>query len=385
MKASQYQVQIHFSINNIKKTDWNNFLIEIKNPFYTWEWLLNLEKSKSVSKETGWQPLYFSINLNNEIVAIAPLFIKNHSFGEFIFDQSFAKLAEDLNLQYYPKIIGMSPYSPIEGYQFLYKKNSDKLELTELLISSIESFAIKNNILSCNFLYVDFEWSQYLQKLGYHEWINVRSEWESYGEKTFDEFLARFNSNQRKNIKKERKSIINQSINIEILKDENIDLKILEQMHKFYSEHCSKWGIWGSKYLTPNFFNSLIIEKEKLIIFSAKRKSSQHILAMSMCIKNENYLWGRYWGSNEELKNLHFELCYYQPIEWAISNGIKFFDPGAGGRHKRRRGFYAKETNSLHKWFNKNMDQIISKWLNQVNRQIKSEIDLENDSIPFVK
>ena len=86
MQASQYQVQIHFSINNIKKTDWNNFLIEIKNPFYTWEWLLNLEKSKSVSKETGWQPLYFSINLNNEIVAIAPLFIKNHSFGEFIFE-----------------------------------------------------------------------------------------------------------------------------------------------------------------------------------------------------------------------------------------------------------------------------------------------------------
>ena len=385
MKASQYQVQIHFSINNIKKKDWNNFLIEIQNPFYTWEWLLNLEQSKSVSKETGWQPLYFSINLNNEIVAIAPLFIKNHSFGEFIFDQSFAKLAEDLNLQYYPKIIGMSPYSPIEGYQFLYKKNSDKLELTELLISSIESFAIKNNILSCNFLYVDFEWSKYLQKLGYHEWINVRSEWESYGEKTFNEFLARFNSNQRKNIKKERKSIINQSINIEILKDENIDLKILEQMHRFYSEHCSKWGIWGSKYLTPNFFNSLIIEKEKLIIFSAKRKSSQHILAMSMCIKNENYLWGRYWGSNEELKNLHFELCYYKPIEWAISNGIKFFDPGAGGRHKRRRGFYAKKTKSLHKWFDKNMDQIISKWLNQVNRQIKSEIDLENDSIPFVK
>ena len=104
---------------------------------------------------------------------------------------------------------------------------------------------------------------------------------------------------------------------------------------------------------------------------------------MSMCVKNKNNLWGRYWGSQEEISNLHFELCYYQPIEWAIKNSILLFDPGAGGKHKRRRGFFAKKTISLHKWFDKNMENIIYPWLNEVNKQTKTEIEFENNSIPF--
>ena len=101
-----------------------------------------------------------------------------------------------------------------------------------------------------------------------------------------------------------------------------------------------------------------------------------------MCIRDRN-IWGRYWGSQEEVPNLHFELCYYQPIEWAIKNKIESFDPGAGGKHKRRRGFYAKGTKSFHKWFNKNMKNIITPWLNEVNLHTLKEIELENNSIPF--
>ena len=104
---------------------------------------------------------------------------------------------------------------------------------------------------------------------------------------------------------------------------------------------------------------------------------------MSMCIKNKNNLWGRYWGSQKDISNLHFELCYYQPIEWAINNSIHFFDPGAGGKHKRRRGFFAKSTISLHKWFDENMENIIYPWLNEVNKQTETEIEFENNSIPF--
>ena len=260
-----------------------------------------------------------------------------------------------------------------------------KFKITELLIHSIEDFAYKHNILSCNFLYVNKSWSKFIKTLGYHEWANIRSEWKSNGEKTFDEILGRFNSNQRKNIKKERASINNERINIEILKDETITPEILKKMHDFYLQHCSRWGIWGSKYLTPKFFESLIIEKEKVLIFSAKKDLSSEACAMSMCIRNKNYLWGRYWGNNQEYKNLHFELCYYRPIEWAISNGIQFFDPGAGGQQKRRRGFYARKTISLHKWFNNNMDLMIKDWLSKVNTQTEYEIDLENNSIPFRK
>ncbi len=383
MNQKIHKVEVKFSIKEISKEIWNELTNEINNPFYEWTWLKNLEISKSVSRETGWQPLYFVAYKNEEILGIAPLFLKNHSYGEFIFDQSFARLAQELNLNYYPKLIGMSPYSPVNGYQFLYKKNEDKKEITNLLINHIESFAITNKILSCNFLYIDESWGNYLKSLGYHKWINSSSEWRSNGEKTFDDFLCRFNSNQRKNIKKERKSITKQDIKVEIFNEDDINQEILKKMHNFYEQHCSRWGVWGSKYLTSTFFEKIVANKKNILLFSASKNDSNDIFAMSMCVKNKKNLWGRYWGSQEDISNLHFELCYYQPIEWAIKNNIHFFDPGAGGKHKRRRGFFAKSTISLHKWFDKNMENIIYPWLNEVNKQTEKEIEFENNSIPF--
>ena len=383
MNQKIHKVEVKLSIKEISKEIWNELTNEINNPFYEWTWLKNLEISKSVSRETGWQPLYFVAYKNEEILGIAPLFLKNHSYGEFIFDQSFARLAQELNLNYYPKLIGMSPYSPVNGYQFLYKKNEDKKEITNLLINHIESFAITNKILSCNFLYIDESWGNHLKSLGYHKWINSSSEWRSNGEKTFDDFLCRFNSNQRKNIKKERKSITKQDVKVEIFNEDDINQEILKKMHNFYEQHCSRWGVWGSKYLTSTFFEKIVANKKNILLFSASKNDSNDIFAMSMCVKNKNNLWGRYWGSQEEISNLHFELCYYQPIEWAIKNSIHLFDPGAGGKHKRRRGFFAKNTISLHKWFDKNMENIIYPWLNEVNKQTKIEIDFENKSIPF--
>ncbi len=383
MNQKIHKVEVKLSIKEISKEIWNELANEINNPFYEWTWLKNLEISKSVSRETGWQPLYFVAYKNEEILGIAPLFLKSHSYGEFIFDQSFARLAQELNLNYYPKLIGMSPYSPVNGYQFLYKKNKDKKEITNLLINNIESFAITNKILSCNFLYIDESWGNHLKSLGYYEWINSSSEWRSNGEKSFDDFLSRFNSNQRKNIKKERKSISKQDIKIGIFNKDDINQEILKKMHNFYEEHCSRWGVWGSKYLTSTFFEKIVDNKKNLLLFSASKNDSNDIFAMSMCVKNKKNLWGRYWGSQEDVSNLHFELCYYQPIEWAIKNNIHFFDPGAGGKHKRRRGFFAKSSISLHKWFDKNMENIIYPWLNEVNKQTETEIEFENNSIPF--
>jgi len=380
---NNYKVEVKLSIYEIPASEWDNIYSKINNPFYEYCWFKNLEESKSVSRETGWQPLYFIAYLNNEIYAIAPLFLKNHSYGEFIFDQSFARLAQDLNLSYYPKLIGMSPYSPIEGYQFGYKQNLNKLEITRILVNYIDDFAQKNNILSCNFLYVNKEWGELLKDLGYSDWFNVSSEWENNNEINFGEFLSRFNSNQRKNIKKERKSILKENINIETFRGESIDANIIDKMHYFYEQHCLKWGVWGSKYLTYNFFENAISNKNNILIFSAFKDSIKDPIAMSMCIKNDEKLWGRYWGSSEEISNLHFELCYYQPIEWSIKNNIKYFDPGAGGKHKRRRGFYAKCTISYHKWFNKSMNGIIKPWLIQANLETSNQIKLENESIPF--
>ena len=233
MQFKELRIEIKFSIREIDKINWDEMTREVDIPFYEWSWFLNLEESKSVDRSTGWQPLFFVTYCKHQIVGIAPLFLKNHSYGEFIFDQSFARLAQDLNLNYYPKLIGMSPYSPVEGYQFIYKQNWNKKWITEFLIKKIEDFALKNNILSINFLYVNHKWGNYLKELGYSDWINIRSEWKGRKENSFNDFLLRFNSNQRRNIKRERKFIKEQKINIRTYKEENINIEIIKKMYFF--------------------------------------------------------------------------------------------------------------------------------------------------------
>ncbi len=377
--------QWHKSIKEISENQWNNLIDHNSLPFYKWNWLFALEQSESVSPKYGWQPIHLSLWENDRIIALAPLYLKNHSYGEFIFDHEFAKLSVQLGLEYYPKLIGMSPLSPIEGYRFFIAKDKDEEELTTIILKIIDDFAIKNKLLSCNFLYVNPNWKNYLESVGYLTWTNRQTQWNSIGEITFEDYLKRFNSNQRRNIKRERNSIKKANLEIKVLNNDDIDLEMLRLMHKFYENHCAKWGVWGSKYLSNEFFERLEANslKKNIVLFNAHRGDPKNPVAMSLCIKNREMLWGRYWGSKEIIQNLHFELCYYSPINWAINNGIKKFDPGAGGKHKIRRGFQAIPCFSMHRWYNKNMEVILKSCLPKLNNLIVEEINNSNNEAPF--
>ncbi len=379
-----FKANWHTSIKEIDHGIWNN-LCNNNNPFYSWNWLKELEISNSINPTNGWQPMHLSLSIDKEIIGIAPLYIKNHSYGEFIFDQSFLNLANELGLNYYPKLIGMSPVSPVEGYRFYVSSKADELEITIIMIKIIDQFAINHGIMSCNFLYVDPIWGQLAEQANCAKWVNQNSIWSSNNQKSFTDYLANFNSNQRRNIKRERKSILDSGITIKTTSGKEINQKMMEKMHDLYELHCSKWGIWGSKYLSKSFFKGLASSKhqDNLVLFNAHQGESQEPFAMSLCITNKNKLWGRYWGSQVEIDNLHFELCYYTPISWAIKNGIESFDPGAGGGHKMRRGFQAKSNISLHRWYNKKMDHIIRAWLPNVNQLMIQEIDAINKELPF--
>ena len=169
------KIKWHATIQEIPKIIWNNFLKGNSTPFYKWDWLNALERSKSVSKKYGWQPLFLSAWSENDLIACAPLYLKSHSYGEFIFDNAFVQLAQDMGLQYYPKLIGMSPLSPIEGYSFLFAEGVNDIDLTQILISEIDNFAKRNGILSCNFLYVDPKWMKVAESLNCAKWVNQQS------------------------------------------------------------------------------------------------------------------------------------------------------------------------------------------------------------------
>ncbi len=375
----------HTSLKEISEENWNALLPSEEIPFYKWNWLSKLEGSQSICNITGWQPFHLSLWKEGSPIAVAPLYLKNHSYGEFIFDHTFISLSEELGLSYYPKLIGMSPISPIEGYKFFISPNENEEEITLMMMKIIEEFALKNGILSCNFLYVDKKWSSYSIKAKYQSWINSQSLWESSGEKDFSDYLGKFNANQRRNIKKERKYLQESGLIITPLQGESINTSIMENMHNFYERHCARWGEWGSKYLTKEFFIELgnSNQKNEIVIFNAHKGDVSNPIAMSLCMTNMKTLWGRYWGANQNIDFLHFEVCYYSPIEWAIEKGIEKFDPGAGGSHKSRRGFFAKPQISLHKWYDKRMESIMEVWLPKLNKLMNDKINTSNNEAPI--
>ena len=379
------KIKWHQSIKEIPKIIWNHFQEKNSTPFYKWDWLNALEISGSVSTKYGWQPLFLSAWSGKDLIACAPLYLKSHSYGEFIFDNAFVQLAEEMGLKYYPKLIGMSPLSPIEGYRFLFLEGVDEKEITQILIEEIDRFATKNGILSCNFLYVDPQWMVIAESNNCAKWINQKSVLTLNEERTFSEFLEIFNSNQRRNIKRERESIKKCGVKIDPIFGSQINEINLKKMHYYYQLHCSRWGIWGSKYLTESFFIQLASKelKDNIILFEAKEEGIENTIGMSLCVKNENMLWGRYWGSEKNIDYLHFEACYYSPIEWAIKNKIKYFDPGAGGGHKKRRGFISRPNASLHRWYNPHMNALIREWLPKANKLMLNQINATNNEVPF--
>jgi hypothetical protein len=215
--------------------------------------------------------------------------------------------------------------------------------------------------------------------------LNQQSCWSTDGAVDFEGYLAGFNANQRRNIRRERKAVAAAGVQVTPLVGEEISPHLLIRMHDFYAQHCSRWGAWGSKYLSASFFRDAPIAlRRDLVLFSAHQGDPNRPLAMSMCVHSPAGLWGRYWGSEVELDHLHFEVCYYAPIEWAIAQGLRRFDPGAGGSHKRRRGFLAEPRSSLHLWTEPEFDRLLRRWLPRSNAETLAEIEAINAEIPFV-
>ena len=381
---AELEARWHASMAEIPEAQWQALTAAAGLPFYSWRWLNALERSGSIAPRQGWQPVHLGLWRGESLIAVAPLYLKGHSYGEFVFDQSFAQLAGQLGLRYYPKLLGMSPLSPVLGYRFHIAPGEDPGALTALMLRLIDGFCAEHRILSCNFLYVDPTWQPLAEAAGCATWLHQQSLWSNHGYRHFDDYLASFNANQRRNIKRERRAVSAAGLTVTPIVGEAIPPALLLRMHGFYEQHCARWGPWGSKYLTEDFFNQAAAElRPHLVLFSAHRGDPLDPVAMSLCVHTEQELWGRYWGSDEEIENLHFEVCYYAPIDWAIQRGIQRFDPGAGGSHKRRRGFVARPHASLHRWQHPRFEAIVRRWLPEANAQELEEIAAINAELPF--
>lgn len=382
--GADLQARWHRSIAEIPQPAWQALVAPHDLPHFSWDWLHCLEISGTVAPRHGWQSCHLGLWRHKELIAVAPLYLKAHSYGEFVFDQAFAQVAGQLGLEYYPKLLGMSPLTPALGYRFFMAPGEDQRSMTRLMFKLVDDLCRRNGILSANFLYAAADWAVLAEQAGCATWLQPRSEWRRTGENHFTDYLARFNANQRRNIKRERRAVAQAGISLTPMAGEEIPPGMLQQMHGFYSAHCARWGPWGSKYLTEDFFRLAEQRlRRHLALFSAHEGDPLAPVAMSLCLRNDHQLWGRYWGSDVEVSGLHFETCYYTPIAWALEQGIEQFDPGAGGSHKQRRGFRAEPFSCLHRWLDPTLDQLLRSWLPPANRRLVAQINVLNNRLPL--
>ena len=382
----QYSVSWIQKIAEIPKQVWDELANPLKTPFLEWEWLNNIETSGSATPRTGWQPCHLTIWRDKQLIGAAPLYIKGHSYGEFVFDHQWADLSHRLGISYYPKLLGMTPFTPAVGYRFLIAPNEDEDEITQIMVVAIDKFCTKNKLSGCNFLFVDPDWKPIIERHGFSSWLHHSYIWSNREFNSFDDYLKVFNANQRRNIKRERKAVDRANLTVKVLDGDKIPHHLFPFIHRFYSSTCEKF-YWGSQYLTRKFFEQLYPHYSHRVMLATAytEHDDKKPVGMSFCIRKDEHLYGRYWGSFEEYDCLHFEACYYQPIEWSIKEGIKMFDPGAGGRHKRRRGFPATPNYSLHRFYDQKMSQILKHYIPEINEMEQQEIDAINQDLPFNK
>jgi uncharacterized protein len=383
--ASGLVLSWHTSISEIGKAEWNILAERLPTPILDYEWLELMERSGSVRPETGWLPCHLALRRDKTLVAAAPLYVKGHSQGEFVWDYMWADVAEQLKIQYYPKLIGMSPATPAVGYRFLIAPEEDETKTTGIMLDAINRFCEANHLSGAQFNFVDPEWGSILAKYDYSGWFHQSYEWYNTGFTGFDDYLTGFRKNQRRNIRRERESVADEGIDVRMITGDEIDDSLLPVMWRYYERTNDQFGPWAAKYLTREFFSDKLLEFRHRLLFAAAYvdgKAAEPI-AMSMLLAKDEVIIGRYWGTDRMVDGLHFDLCYYAPIEWAILRGVARFDPGAGSPHKLRRGFLAVGNYSYHRFTDERFRGVMTHYIDEINRSERERIDEMNGEVPL--
>lgn len=310
------------------------------NPFVSYAFLSALEDSGSVGGHTGWHPRYLALRgEGGTVLAVAPAYAKTHSYGEYVFDHGWANAFERAGGRYYPKLQVASPFSPVPGPRLL----SQKLGVAEMA-AALEAACVAAR---CSSVHVTFcteaEWAG-LGQAGWLQRLGMQFHWENPGYGSFEDFLGALSSRKRKAIRRERREA-QAGLSFQALSGAELTPAVWKQFYEFYLSTVERK--WGGAYLTPDFF-PLLGERlgEKVVLMIAER--SGRPIAGALNLVGESVLYGRNWGCVEDVPFLHFELCYYQAIEYAIARGIGRVEAGAQGEHKIQRGYLPKPTFSAH-------------------------------------
>ncbi|TVR70263.1 MAG: GNAT family N-acetyltransferase [Spirochaetaceae bacterium] len=384
----------HDSATTIDAAQWNHLAERAgPTPLLNHEWLHHLERSGSTTAETGWIPRHLTLHEEGRIVGAVPLYLRDNSWGEFVFDFAFAEVADQIGAPYYPKLVGMSPATPSTAYAILVEPGRED-ELCPLLMGEIHRYCHDEAIPVLQFNYVLPAWRKRLEEQGLVPWEHHGYQWFNEEYRSFEDYLGRFRKGQRRNIRRERASIPAQGLSTRIISGLDAPDSLFQRMARYYGKTNEQFGPWAARFLTDRFFTTMPREVRRHLWFAAAFPAGETRWAgetgsigdppaLAMLVRKGDHLLGRYWGTRIQANNLHFELCYYTPMEWAIREGIRTFDPGMGSEHKVRRGFRSLPVTSMHRFFDPRMEAILRANIGRINAMERRRIALLDAAVPY--
>jgi uncharacterized protein len=367
------------SLKDISADDWNA-CAQIDgvayNPFTSHAFLLALEQSNSATVKTGWAAQHLVLEENQKIVGVAPCYLKSHSMGEYVFDHAWADAYARAGGHYYPKLQTSIPFTPATGPRLLANTADHRAALAKGLIALCQQTHSSSSHLT-------FTTKQEAEELTLQGWLqrnDIQFHWHNQGFTTFADFLAALSSSKRKNIRKERQTIVDHGISFDLVTGSDLKEIHWDHFYKFYMDTGSRK--WGQPYLTRKFF-SLISEtmKDQTLLVLAKREGKT--IAGALNFIGGDTLYGRNWGCLENHSFLHFETCYYQAMDFAIARGLKTVEAGAQGEHKLARGYVPEKTYSLHHLAHPGLSRAVADYLEHERAAIDENQQELGEHTPF--
>ncbi|THC40793.1 GNAT family N-acetyltransferase [Massilia sp. Mn16-1_5] len=373
-----YRTHIASSLSEIGQAAWDGLLAqqEDANPFLSYAFLHALHASGSAAPETGWQPQYLALYDGETLAAALPLYVKGHSYGEYVFDWAWADAYQRHGLEYYPKLLAAVPFTPVAGPRLLAVDDAARAALIEVLKATQRATEVS----STHILFPPEEHARQLQEAGFLLRSGVQFHWLNPGYASFDEFLATLEQKKRKNIRAERRKVREAGVTLRRVRGFEVtdaDWKLFNRCYRHtYAAHYS------TPYLNLDFFRRIgETMPENILLVIAEREGRP--IASSLVIHSQDTLYGRYWGELEHVPCLHFEASYYQPLEFCIEQGIKTFEGGAQGEHKMARGFLPTRTWSAHWLAHPSFADAIERFLEREAGGIDDYMDELNERNPF--
>ena len=369
-RESDIIAKIASGVSGLNSHAWDR--LSSGDPFLHHAFLSALEDSGSVGRGTGWTPAPILVEDEGRLVAAAPAFLKSHSQGEYVFDHGWADAWERAGGQYYPKLQVAVPFTPVPGPRLLGSR-------PQQLLAAIEAVTVQNGISSAHITFCDDSAASEAERRGWMIRHGVQYHWYNRGYSSFDDFLAALRHSKRKSIRKERRDA-RQGLEVVALRGSEIGPDDWDAFWAFYQDTGSRK--WGRPYLTREFFD-LVCERmgDSVLLFLAYRDSQP--IAGALNFLGSDTLYGRYWGCIEEVPFLHFELCYYRAIEWAIENGLKSVQAGAQGEHKVTRGYEPVITKSAHFIPNRSFRDAVAQFLEAERESVAAEVEWLRRDLPY--